>query len=134
MQMQLFIDSLFIFWDAFRRSMEPDSAIVNIYEEEDCIPPHIDHHDFSRPFCTVSLLSQEKIMFGSRLVPEGPGVFHGVNDQHTMIDLPVGAPVQQTTCNSSSEASSPDFTLLVLLHATPLWLQQLEDEHYISGM
>ncbi len=49
------------------RDMEPDSAIVNIYEVDDCIPPHIDHHDFSRPFCTISLLSEECIMFGSRL-------------------------------------------------------------------
>lgn len=70
--------------------MEPDSAIVNIYEVDDCIPPHIDHHDFSRPFCTISLLSEERIMFGSRLVPESAGVFRGVNDMHFNIKLPLG--------------------------------------------
>ena len=70
--------------------MEPDSAIVNIYEVDDCIPPHIDHHDFSRPFCTISLLSEEAIMFGQKLVPEGPGEFHGINNRHTLIDLPKG--------------------------------------------
>ena len=72
--------------------MEPDSAIVNIYEVDDCIPPHIDHHDFSRPFCTISLLSEEKIMFGSKLVPASAGVFHGVNDMHFNIKLPLGKP------------------------------------------
>lgn len=74
--------------------MEPDSAIVNIYEVDDCIPPHIDHHDFSRPFCTISLLSEEEIMFGQRLVPEQAGVFHGVNDQHHLIRLPTGMLLQ----------------------------------------
>jgi len=29
----------------------------------DCIPPHVDHFDFVRPFCTVSLLSTQCIMF-----------------------------------------------------------------------
>lgn len=70
--------------------MEPDSAIVNIYDVGDCIPPHIDHHDFSRPFCTLSLLSEESIMFGQKLVPEGPGEFHGKDNKHSLVSLPVG--------------------------------------------
>ena len=37
----------------------PDSCIVNLYERGDCIPPHIDHHDFTRPFATLSLLSEQ---------------------------------------------------------------------------
>ena len=37
----------------------PDSAIINFYSEGDCIPPHIDHHDFARPFVTLSLLSEQ---------------------------------------------------------------------------
>lgn len=36
-------------WGVLPRAQTPDSAIVNIYSPEDCIPPHIDHHDFSRP-------------------------------------------------------------------------------------
>ncbi|KAH0451682.1 hypothetical protein IEQ34_018981 [Dendrobium chrysotoxum] len=36
----------------------PDNCIINIYEPGDCIPPHIDSHDFIRPFCTVSFLSK----------------------------------------------------------------------------
>jgi hypothetical protein len=41
----------------------------------DCIPPHIDSMDFARPFCTVSLLSEQSIMFAQKLVPAGPGEF-----------------------------------------------------------
>ncbi|GAA0151675.1 hypothetical protein LIER_44101 [Lithospermum erythrorhizon] len=37
--------------------------IVNIYDEGDCIPPHIDNHEFVRPFCTVSFLSECNIVF-----------------------------------------------------------------------
>lgn len=58
--------------------------------QDDCIPPHIDSHDFDRPFCTISLLSEEEIMFGANLRPKGadyPGVF--VNDQ-CRIGLPLG--------------------------------------------
>ena len=41
------------------REKRPNSAIINVYSEGDCIPPHIDHHDFTRPFCTVSMLSTQ---------------------------------------------------------------------------
>ena len=36
-------------WGVLPAAKAPDSAIINIYEPEDCIPPHIDHHDFTRP-------------------------------------------------------------------------------------
>uniref|UniRef100_A0A7N0T176 Fe2OG dioxygenase domain-containing protein n=1 Tax=Kalanchoe fedtschenkoi TaxID=63787 RepID=A0A7N0T176_KALFE len=39
-------------------NLHPDSCIVNIYDEGDCVPPHIDSHDFLLPFCTVSFLSK----------------------------------------------------------------------------
>ena len=45
----------------FDASTRPDSCIVNFYSEGDCIPPHIDHHDFSRPFVTLSLLSEQAL-------------------------------------------------------------------------
>lgn len=64
----------------------PDSCIVNVYEEGDCIPPHIDNHDFVRPFCTVSFLSECDILFGSNLRIAGPGKFDG----SFAIPLPVG--------------------------------------------
>lgn len=64
----------------------PDSCIVNIYEVGDCIPPHIDHHDFLRPFCTVSFLTKCNILFGSNLEIVGAGKFKSP----VSIPLPVG--------------------------------------------
>ncbi|XP_073041217.1 RNA demethylase ALKBH9B-like [Primulina eburnea] len=74
-------------WHVMPPSCVPDSCIVNIYEEGDCIPPHIDNHDFVRPFCTVSFLSECKIIFGSNLKILGPGEFAG----SFSIPLPVGS-------------------------------------------
>ena len=62
-------------WGILPKQKEPDTAIVNVYDVDDCIPPHIDHHDFDRPFCTISLLSQQNIMFGSKIISRGPGDF-----------------------------------------------------------
>ncbi|XP_077231390.1 RNA demethylase ALKBH9B-like [Tasmannia lanceolata] len=74
-------------WHVLPPSCIPDSCIVNIYEKGDCIPPHIDNHDFVRPFCTVSFLSECSILFGSNLKIAGPGEFIG----STAIPLPVGS-------------------------------------------
>ncbi|CAL8463859.1 g3394 [Coccomyxa elongata] len=79
-------------WGVLPRAKAPDTAIINIYDVDDCIPPHIDHHDFTRPFCTISLLSEQPIMFGARLFPidpdNQPGVFGG---RHCKIGLPTGS-------------------------------------------
>ncbi|BDA48977.1 probable RNA demethylase ALKBH5 at C-terminar half [Coccomyxa sp. Obi] len=79
-------------WGVLPRAKAPDTAIINIYDVDDCIPPHIDHHDFTRPFCTISLLSEQPIMFGGRLFPvdpdNQPGVFGG---RHCKISLPTGS-------------------------------------------
>ncbi|XVF59761.1 hypothetical protein PTKIN_Ptkin07bG0301900 [Pterospermum kingtungense] len=74
-------------WHVLPPTCVPDSCIVNIYEEGDCIPPHIDNHDFVRPFCTVSFLSECNIVFGSNLKIEGAGEFSG----SIAISLPVGS-------------------------------------------
>ncbi|XP_023635060.1 RNA demethylase ALKBH5 [Capsella rubella] len=74
-------------WHVLPPTCVPDSCIVNIYEESDCIPPHIDNHDFVRPFCTVSFLSECDILFGSNLKVVGPGEFSGPYS----IPLPVGS-------------------------------------------
>ncbi|KAI0497086.1 hypothetical protein KFK09_023414 [Dendrobium nobile] len=68
-------------------SCVPDSCIINIYEPGDCIPPHIDSHDFARPFCTVSFLSKCNILFGHKIQIVGPGEFIG----SASIQLPVGS-------------------------------------------
>ncbi|GAB2282825.1 hypothetical protein Dimus_017361 [Dionaea muscipula] len=74
-------------WHVLPPSCVPDSCIVNIYEEGDCIPPHIDNHDFLRPFCTISFLSECNIVFGTDLKAVGPGDFSG----GISISLPVGS-------------------------------------------
>ncbi|KAI3989482.1 hypothetical protein MKX01_022757 [Papaver californicum] len=74
-------------WQVLPATCVPDSCIVNIYDEGDCIPPHIDNLDFVRPFCTVSFLSECDIVFGSTLKIEGPGEFSG----SAAIPLPVGS-------------------------------------------
>ncbi|XP_076887692.1 RNA demethylase ALKBH9B-like [Bidens hawaiensis] len=74
-------------WHVLPPTCVPNSCIVNIYEEGDCIPPHIDHHDFVRPFCTISFLTQCNILFGSNLKIIGAGEFAGPFS----ISLPVGS-------------------------------------------
>ncbi|KAE8668898.1 hypothetical protein F3Y22_tig00112281pilonHSYRG00042 [Hibiscus syriacus] len=74
-------------WHVLPATCVPDSCRVNIYEEGDCIPPHIDNHDFVRPFCTVSFLSECNILFGSNLKVVDAGEFSGP----TAIPLPVGS-------------------------------------------
>jgi alkylated DNA repair protein alkB family protein 5 len=73
-------------WNVLPASCIPNSCIVNIYDEGDCIPPHIDHHDFVRPFCTVSFLTECNILFGSNLKILSPGEFLGP----VSIPLPIG--------------------------------------------
>ncbi|KAL5705986.1 mRNA N(6)-methyladenine demethylase [Ranunculus cassubicifolius] len=74
-------------WRILPPTCIPNSCIVNIYDEGDCIPPHIDHHDFVRPFCTVSFLTEANILFGSNLKVVAPGEFSGP----ASIPLPVGS-------------------------------------------
>ncbi|OAY75085.1 RNA demethylase ALKBH5 [Ananas comosus] len=74
-------------WHVLPPTCVPNSCIINIYDEDDCIPPHIDHHDFVRPFCTVSFLSQCNILFGTHIKVVSPGVFAAP----TSIPLPVGS-------------------------------------------
>ncbi|GMH10709.1 hypothetical protein Nepgr_012550 [Nepenthes gracilis] len=74
-------------WHILLPSCVPNSCIVNIYDEGDCIPPHTDHHDFLRPFCAVSFLSKCNILFGLNLKISGPGEFSGP----VSIPLPVGS-------------------------------------------
>lgn len=74
-------------WRVLPPTCIPNSCIINIYDKDDCIPPHIDHHDFVRPFCTVSFLSECKILFGTELKILGPGEFAG----SVAIPLPLGS-------------------------------------------
>ena len=71
----------------FSARTRPDSAIINYYAEGDCIPPHIDNHDFARPFVTLSLLSEQPIVFGAHLSILSEGVFEGP----FACNLPIGS-------------------------------------------
>ncbi|XP_059654779.1 RNA demethylase ALKBH9B-like [Cornus florida] len=74
-------------WHVLHPAFVPNSCIVNMYDEGICIPPHIDHHDFLRPFCTISFLNKCDIMFGASLRAVRPGEFVGP----VSIPLPVGS-------------------------------------------
>lgn len=45
----------------------PDACTINIYESGQWIPPHVDSFKFARPFCTVSLLSEQATVFGEHM-------------------------------------------------------------------
>ncbi|XP_020586895.1 uncharacterized protein LOC110029111 [Phalaenopsis equestris] len=64
----------------------PNSCIINIYDEEDCIPLHIDHHNLLRLFYMVSFMRKINILFGQEIDVFGPGEFRGSVE----ILLPVG--------------------------------------------
>ena len=71
----------------FNAATRPDSCIINFYSEGDCIPPHIDNHDFSRPFVTLSLVSEQSILFGPNIKILSEGEF----EAPFSMALPVGS-------------------------------------------
>ncbi|XP_020595420.1 uncharacterized protein LOC110035528 [Phalaenopsis equestris] len=74
-------------WGIIPADCIPNSCIINICEEGDCIPPHIDHQDFVRSLCTVSLISESSILFGTNIEIIVPGEFRG----SVQISLPRGS-------------------------------------------
>jgi len=53
----------------------PDSLIINVYQRGDSIKPHIDHPQYERPFCTVSLSSSAQMGLGSKIPIRSMGNF-----------------------------------------------------------
>ena len=51
----------------FTHAERPDTACVNVYEAGAWLPPHVDSDAFDRPFCTVSLLSAQRAIFGETI-------------------------------------------------------------------
>ncbi|XP_059654533.1 RNA demethylase ALKBH9B-like [Cornus florida] len=76
-------------WHVLPPCCVPDNCIVNIYDEGDCIPPHIDNHQFVRPFCTVSFLSQCNIIFGTNLEVVGAGEFTGPSEIPLLLGISI---------------------------------------------
>ncbi|XP_020571784.1 RNA demethylase ALKBH5-like [Phalaenopsis equestris] len=64
-------------WSKLLPDYISNSCIINIYDEGRCIPPHIDHHDFVIPFCTVAFISKNNILFGKEIDIVGHGEFRG---------------------------------------------------------
>ena len=58
---------------ALPASVRPNTAIINIYNVGDNIPPHIDHTDYPRPFSILSLQTSSPILFGTHIIPLGSG-------------------------------------------------------------
>lgn len=48
----------------FTEEQRPDACTVNVYQPHNWLPPHVDSESFARPFCTVSLLSRQEVVFG----------------------------------------------------------------------
>ncbi|XP_020597626.1 uncharacterized protein LOC110037339 [Phalaenopsis equestris] len=74
-------------WNILPATCITNSCIINICNEGDCIPPHIDHHDFVTPFYTFSFLSKSNILFEKVIAIVSPGEFRGSVE----IPLPVGS-------------------------------------------
>lgn len=72
----------------------------------DCIPPHIDHHDFVRPFVTVSLQSEQEILFSERIISLDAGVFSG----RFKMPLPPGEHLSDW-CKENVADTSVDFAV-----------------------
>ncbi|XP_020591299.1 RNA demethylase ALKBH5-like [Phalaenopsis equestris] len=64
-------------WSILPANYIPNSCIINIYEEKECILPHINYHDFVKPFCTISFMSKSNILLGREIDIVGPGEFRG---------------------------------------------------------
>ncbi|XP_020586151.1 uncharacterized protein LOC110028583 [Phalaenopsis equestris] len=62
-------------WSILLADFILNSCIISIYNEEDCNPPHIDHHDFVIPFYMVSFMSRINILFGKEVDIVGFGEF-----------------------------------------------------------
>ncbi|XP_020679484.1 RNA demethylase ALKBH9B [Dendrobium catenatum] len=74
-------------WHVMPVSCVPDSCSVNIYEPGYSVQPNIESHDFVRPFCTVSFLSECNMVFGFNLQVADAGEVKG----SAPIPLPVGS-------------------------------------------
>ncbi|KAL0926802.1 hypothetical protein M5K25_003054 [Dendrobium thyrsiflorum] len=74
-------------WHVMPVSCVPDSCSVSIYEPGYSVQPNIESHDFVRPFCTVSFLSECNIVFGFNLKVADAGEMKG----SIPIPLPVGS-------------------------------------------
>lgn len=88
----------------FSESQRPDACTVNVYAPHNWLPPHIDSENFDRPFCTVSLLSEQQAVFGEAITGEA-GIWAG----GLRVSMPCGSALRVT-----GYAAGPD-----CMHAVP---------------
>jgi hypothetical protein len=70
----------------FTPDERPDTCCVNVYDSGAWLPPHVDSEAFDRPFCTLSLLSEQQVVFGESI--------EGVNGEwcgRCRLTMPVGS-------------------------------------------
>eukprot|EP00937_MAST-01D_sp_MAST-1D-sp2_P003970 g3970.t1 len=53
----------------------PNQVIVNYYQRGDCIPPHTDHESYARPIVSLSMLSEQPMLLGTRFRCTAPSHF-----------------------------------------------------------
>lgn len=70
----------------FEPCERPDTCVVNVYAPGSWIPPHVDSEAFERPFCTVSLVSAQQVVFGDAISGE-----HGDWDGPLRFEMGVGS-------------------------------------------
>jgi mRNA N6-methyladenine demethylase len=87
---QALIDALYnrgVISDPNRR---PNQCTINIYEEGNWLPAHIDNREFSRPIITTSLLSEQEMVMGEKIILTEDGMF---KDVQFRLRLPIGSVV-----------------------------------------
>ncbi|CAM6127182.1 unnamed protein product [Calypogeia fissa] len=86
--LEAIIDRL-VRWHVIPASKRPDCCSINIMEEGDYLPPHVDYSYLERPYCTLVLQSECTLILGQSLTTSAPGDFRGP----FQISAPVGSVV-----------------------------------------
>lgn len=84
-----------VHWGILSPDELPDSAVINCYQEGQCIPYHTDSLDFLRPIATISLLSEQSMLFAQQLQRAGKIGLFCSRDGLPQLDvrLPPGKPL-----------------------------------------
>lgn len=72
----------------FTAAQRPDSCCINSYSEGSWLPPHRDSTKFARPFFTLSLLSEQEVVFATDILGSA-GIWEG--STLLRVEMPVGS-------------------------------------------
>ena len=91
-------------------AQRPDTCAVNVYAEGSWLPPHVDSAKFARPFCTLSLLSSQRVAFGDSICGDD-GSWRGAETRTLMpigsVLRVAGAAAGPRCAHALSSASAP---------------------------